>query len=547
LNPIEELQPSTPRRRLAAGFLLLAVCLAGTWTAFEPTLRSRLALLQEDCFDPMVAHYALEHTYRVVTDRSYRFPLWSPPFFYPQRGVLAYSENMLGTFPFYFVLRQVLLPGASFQTWMIAMAAFTFFSFALTLRALGVSAPLSALGAFVFAYGIPRVAQLNHPQLLPQLFSPPAILTLWRFVRGPSLARLGFLLLLFYLQTLAGVYLGWFLVFGCAAFLGGSLILDPDSRARLSRFARAHPILILAALSAWSAVMYLTFRPYLGALREVGPRDWWEVAGILPRAWSWVAVPAGTIYSRWLQPPAGALLPWEQNLFAGFVIWILGGLSLLSLRRREQMPPETRLLVRISWLTFLLLFVLSLAIPLPGGNPPFSFWHAVFAAVPGGRAIRAITRIWTVAYLVLFPGLLLGAGVWIKNHFRASAVRRVILGVVLLAGIREHHFSDLPSCDKDKFFARARNGANLIRSRCSIAYFELSPPEPFYASQLAAMWAGLEAGVPVVNGYSGGSPPGYPSWKRTATSEELRSWISSPHRDLCVVSSDLASIRRLSW
>jgi hypothetical protein len=229
------------------------------------------------------------------------------------------------------------------------------------------------------------------------------------------------------------------------------------------------------------------------------------------------------------------------------VIWILGGLSLLSLRRREQMPPETRLLVRTSWLTFLLLFALSLAIPLPGRNAPFALWHAVFAAVPGGRAIRAITRIWTVAYLVLFPGLLLGAGVWIKNHFHANVVRRVILGVVLLAGIREHRFSDLPSCDRDEFFARAKNGANLIRSRCSIAYFELSPPEPFYASQLAAMWAGLEAGVPVVNGYSGGSPPGYPSWKRTATSEELRSWISSPHGDLCVVSSDLASVRRLRW
>ena len=35
------------------------------------------------------------------------------------------------------------------------------------------------------------------------------------------------------------------------------------------------------------------------------------------------------------------------------------------------------------------------------------------------------------------------------------------------------------------------------------------PPWPWYKYQLDAMWAGLAAGIPTVNGYSGNVPPGW--------------------------------------
>jgi hypothetical protein len=59
----------------------------------------------------------------------------------------------------------------------------------------------------------------------------------------------------------------------------------------------------------------------------------------------------------------------------------------------------------------------------------------------------------------------------------------------------------------------------------TIAYVDLAPGRPYYESQLAAMWAGLEANVPVVNGYSGRYPPGYPDWSRSMTDDELKDWM----------------------
>jgi hypothetical protein len=60
----------------------------------------------------------------------------------------------------------------------------------------------------------------------------------------------------------------------------------------------------------------------------------------------------------------------------------------------------------------------------------------------------------------------------------------------------------------------------------TVAYVELPPGRPFWQGQLQAMWAGLEANVPVVNGYSGRYPTGYPDWTRTMTDAELHDWLA---------------------
>lgn len=66
-----------------------------------------------------------------------------------------------------------------FQIWMIVVCIFCFASFAFLMQRYQVSHLLSALGAFLFAFSMPRINQIGHQQLLPQFFTPLAFLIGW--------------------------------------------------------------------------------------------------------------------------------------------------------------------------------------------------------------------------------------------------------------------------------------------------------------------------------------------------------------------------------
>src|SRR5205807_8838200 len=174
-----------------------------------------------------------------LTRADYIGSYWSPPFFHPQPLVLAYSENLLGTAPLYWLLRPACPPVLAYQLWMLLVSGLTYVSFAAVLRRLGVGHLLAALGGFVFAFGLPRVTQIGHQQLLPHLFAPWAVLAAWRLIERPTLVAWTGLLAASYLQVLASIYLGWFLLAGLGLFAVVALLLDREARSRLGDFLRA--------------------------------------------------------------------------------------------------------------------------------------------------------------------------------------------------------------------------------------------------------------------------------------------------------------------
>ena len=70
------------------------------------------------------------------------------------------------------------------------IVATTYAAMAWTLGRLNVGVTLTALGAYVFAFGLPRLTQIGHQQLLPQMFAPPAIWLTWRFFQAPTVTAL---------------------------------------------------------------------------------------------------------------------------------------------------------------------------------------------------------------------------------------------------------------------------------------------------------------------------------------------------------------------
>ncbi|MBV8886710.1 MAG: hypothetical protein JO235_22325 [Chroococcidiopsidaceae cyanobacterium CP_BM_RX_35] len=516
--------------------LYLVVCGIGVFNLFNPTLISGFERMQSDPGDTRLNNYFLEHSFQLLSNKNYIGDLWSPAFFYPYKNVLAFSDNLFGSAPIYWGFRAFLSPTTAFQVWAIAASILCFASFAILLRHYRVSHLLSAFGAFLFAFSMPRIGQLSHAQLLPQFFTPLAFLVGWEFVKQPTSKRLASLLLLTYLQVLAGIYLGWFWLFSSAIFFGIVCTLDSSARTRLIIYCRSNYKAAIAIVLVWLGLMSLTLFPYVEVMRVIGPRSYSEVDNMLPRLASWFSVPEGSsLWSPLLSRLSKSLpaVP-EHHLFAGISIILLTGLSLLTLLRfKKMLTVERFLLITACLLVFVTLFILSLR--LPSG---LSLWRIVYEVVPGAKAIRSVTRIWTVADFYLLVAVIVSFDSLLRTAITRRRLRSTLVSVLLVVGITEQIVLGSPSYEKAPYLREVADVQTLMQKDCNVAYVLLNPHVPFVINQLTAMWAGIGANVPVVNGYTGKAPPAYSGdMMQSMDTAQVTYWLEESGKGrLCMIS-----------
>jgi hypothetical protein len=199
-----------------AAVLYVALTIALTW----PLVLSPGRSVPNDLGDPLLNTYLLAWNARTVplTERW-----WSVPQFYPQRGVTAYSEHLLG-----------LSPIASPIIWitgnpLLAYNAALFLSFVLC----GLSAHALAyvltkrhdvgiLAGLAFAFAPYRMSQIAHLQVLSAYWMPVSLAALhlyladrrvrWLLVFGGGwlMQALACGYYLFYLSALISLWLVWF-------------------------------------------------------------------------------------------------------------------------------------------------------------------------------------------------------------------------------------------------------------------------------------------------------------------------------------------------
>lgn len=534
------------KRLVRTGILLdLVLVVAGTVMVFWPTLQSGFSRMQTDPGDTWFLNYVLEHETRAITQPSAAGTFWSPPFFYPTRNALTYSESLVGALPVYVLLRAAFPPDTAYQAWCIAMLVSCYAAMAFALRRLAVSPALSSLGAFIFAFGLQRASHLGHGQLLPAAFAPLAILALVQLTMEPSRRWLAGFLAASFLQVTAGIYLGWLLLLGAAAFGLLALLLDADLRARQLRFLKDNVSFVLPAFLSWAALLYLFLRPYLLAARELPPRPWSDILLLAPRPRSWIAAPTGSLWAKLGEVfPPDTPLVWEQRLFLGVVpcLLVLFGLVLALRLRNEGEFRRTVVLAALG--SVLVLGLVSLRLPVKmlevsvKGRPLeyVTLWRIVYDLVPGATSIRAVGRIWTV----LLPLSLVGGLVALDHalvRLRSARWRSGLITVLVVLGVVDQFQAGLPSFDKLECRREVQSlRPVLAETGCDAGYVRLDPSKPFFVSQLGAMWGGLEANVPVLNGYSGNFPPGYPDVTRSMTDTEATEWFShAPPGRLCIV------------
>ncbi|KAM3112633.1 hypothetical protein [Phormidesmis sp. 146-33] len=519
-----------------AGLSYSIVCLIGVVMSFYPTLFSGFSRMQTDPGDTRLVQYILEHSFQVVFNQNYAGELWSPAFFYPLKNMLALSENMWGTAPLYWLFRGFLSSDIAYQIWMICVMSLCFFCFVVLLRHFQIHPTLSAFGGFLFAFGMPRAAQIGHQQLLPQFFTPLAFLFLWGFVRSPTNRRFILFLFFTYLQILASIYLGWMFLFSVLIFLPVVFFVSQKARVNVFAYFKSHYRTAIATLLIWFTLLFLLLNPYLKMGKVMGDRPFFSASLMLPRLNSWMTPPEGSPWFRLLAPLSRNLPKIsEHRLFMGLTIILLTGFVVCLISTKSKfLEPDRRLLIQSCLITALAIFVLSLSLF------DYSLWELVHALVPGAKAMRAVARICLLFYFYLLIAVLLGLDSFLRIAIASKKSRLALICTICLFGMSEQLIINPYSFEKAPLLHREAELQELMSQGCEVAYVYDSGKNPDWIEQTSAMWAGMKTNVPVVNGYSGWKPRSHNYMVERKGFPGLIKWLQGRFQgQLCYISETI--------
>ncbi len=507
-------------RRVETATIAL-IFLAGLWFFFGQLVLTRFDAVPGDLGDSRFNAILLEHGFRHLRGDDWHQAFWSPSWaFYPHKNILAYSDNLLGTLPIYSLARAFgLREFAAFNAWLVVIAVANFFAMLLFLRGIQLSRLGAALGGFVFAFAMPRGEQLNHLQLFPQFFTPLCLMCVTQLhtlrpwtVWGAVVCAV--------LQLYAAVYLGWFLALALGVCLLVTLVLSLFSAECRDTIRVGLKQLWLSAIAA-AALASLALIPlgihYSRAQAEVGPRIYDEIRNMLPRVSSYFLPSDYTfLYAPMLKLKQGIPVAHEHVMFAGFLVLICTLLMLASLFRR---PREFA--TRWWKLALLSIWMITIVITLWVDG---SLWNTLHKVIPGGGAIRAVSRI-TLLQLIPLGAAAAWAATWIERR-AGILVAALFAGLVVLenSGVANYHFSV-----RDQITRVNQLKSQLAAKRCST--FFVTGTDESWKTQLDAMWASIDTKIPTINGYSGNIPPAWPFEDlRNVRQAALRRWLLRHHK-----------------
>jgi hypothetical protein len=519
-------------RTVLAGIGYAAALAFGLYQTFGPTIDSRFARVQTERGDGMLNHFILEHSWQTVSNAAYRGSLFSPVCFFPQKSTLWYSEHLLGAAPFYWILRIGLTHDFAYQWWQIILVGFNFVAFALVARRLGCPHLLAILGGYLWAFGLVHIDQIKHQQMIPRFWMPVAAYYAWSFALVPAARALNRMLACAFLQCITCVYTGWFLVLGLAVFLPLALAFRPGGWAETRTFLQANRRRVILIVGGWFLVHLLAFVPYVVVNADIS-RAYDDCAGFVPTPSAWITGPPGTPWEHATRPIRGPVTD-ECWLFCGFGVYALmlaAAAHLYGVRRSDR--PAEFALVAAGLITAAVWVLLTLTLRHEGR----SLWELV-RFIPGATAIRCVSRVYVLVYLF---GTLSGL-VWLSRVTRPMkpAVRFAVLGLITAFLIHEQTGYEPRSFEKSDFYSLVDRTAVRVRGADALYI------QPVYTDtkgqtlvsvygEVFAMWVGLRANVPVVNGYSGRLPPGPYPWGSSVNDQSLARWLSGRFRGALMI------------
>ena len=473
----------------------------GLLMLFGKMFASGMALYPTDPADPRYSEVVFEHSWRWVKGEVPE-GYFELPMGYPVEHMLAHSEPMLSFAPVFWMFRAMTFaPSTSHQLWMFAIALLNFVAFYLLMKhSLRLDSLAASAAGFLFAFGLPRVAQMGHSQLWPQFY---IVLVLWgvhAILSESASARsrqwgAPAVIVGFVLQAWGCLYNGVFLVYACLA-VGLFALLHSSWRSRALGSLRETRLAGIACIVIALICLLPLLQMYL------------PIAGTTA-AWD-------EVESRLLQPRLGSLLyVWNQSWFYS---WMTTRTSLGQLPALHEqalgMGFLTTGVVLYTWVRnwgepaaraiALVIFLLFLPVIMWPGD--LTLWPFLHGQLPGLSALRATSRL---GILLLIPASA-ALGVFLQQR-SLSGRRGVWIAITALCLLEQG--SDTRSFLKEPYQRVVQQIADNVDPEAEAFYYIGAGLTPHWFSQIDAIAASQLAGVPTINMYAARTPKDYAELK----------------------------------
>jgi hypothetical protein len=520
---------------------ILGTWLLGSLVFFYAQWTSGFKRIMGNSGDTRLIVYLNEHWYLVLKAAQ---PWRSPPFFYPTKGVLGYTDTF---FLWQLVYAPFRLLGAdpflAFQLSIVALSLLGFASFVVLVRSI-FGAPLAAglVGALVFTFANNLSQHAGSPQMFGIYFAPAIVLVaLWSWRRRVSRPLVSVILALCFgalcaLFLFSTYYAAWLTILSAGvvfvvAFLFGPRAMAVGCAAGLRSGWRT----ILGGLAGAAIGIIPFLMTYVPALDQLGGRHYGRVLSSAPSvSYLWNLTP-GNIFWRHLvgvhmAPPRPAAVGFSYAVtpvLLGTVVVGAVGLVWAVARHRVRLDPMVRLTLALCCASIVLAV-------LPIETSAGSLWSIVWH-LPGATAIRAIARVEVANDLVTALALvgLITEAIRHWERLRGSTILRT-LGVAVLCVIIVEQAHTSVSTDLNRGAQDAMLASVPTPPVGCTSFFVVDSVRnsmKYYEYQTEAMVIAQRIGVPTINGYSGDTPPGWKLLYPTSPNytAAVRGWVDTHH------------------
>ena len=447
----------------------------GLFIFFHPVFLST-DLMPGDLGDARFINYVLEHGYLYLKGNALHSNFWDMPIFYPLKNTLAFSDILLGGMIIYIPVRFFFNPQTSLQIWLFIVCILNYFSMYFLLAKYFKFNPLSSsLGAFIFAFSLPRYAQIYHMQLYLHFYTVFSVICFISLKKDNSKLKNNLLFFfgvsLLALQLYSSFYLGWFTIFASFLFLIIFLMFK-KTRLKIFDFIKFYK----KELLIYSVIFFLAVYPMCYHYLAVGTQfEFFDFDNLKIKSF----LDSGSLIDiLFFKSTFGN--DCEQHLGIGYITTLFLIFGMFFFKHRK----------------YCLIFFISVILI-------FSFLpsrYVLYNIFPGACAIRASSRI-ILLFLLFYSVFIAQFTQSIKNKFLLFFIVTLIVFEQIPA---RYHFEW-----SKKEHAKRLSVLYLDKSCKVVSYYmqdkkNLAPVSGFVL--LDIIWFALSNNVYTTNGYSGYVP-----------------------------------------
>ncbi|WP_018344280.1 hypothetical protein [Cytophaga aurantiaca] len=495
------------------------------------TLGFDLSVMPGDLGDGRFNSYILEHGYQYLIQDN--LPYWNAPFFFPEKDVISYSDNLFGALPIYVLCRFWTDRETAFQLWYLILIGLNFWGSYYAIRKLNFSVYASSVGAFIYTFSLIIAIQTAHIQMLPRFTAPFAIVSfyLWLHQKNNNYFYIAIFLLAY--QYYCGVYLGYFLLYIyiiiAAIYFVKEQKVDVLLQLVNTKSAAIRTTIVLFGALCLMAIFFYPY--YLRSLDGGGYPSFSDIKYYSPRLWSYFYVHERSVLWGWSSVFIDSAFNLSGNGSDKSCIFI-GALPYVFLVAAYVMYRRDGLL-KFFLIALLAIFLFTLIFF------DISLYAFIIYLIPGARAIRAVSRFITIA---IFLWSIIAAFFLDRFLSNLNTYKIVLIFALPLLLVLDNMYLTKPIPALKSNFQK--------RSRMVVEKYEklkhTNPGAKAFALNLSntavddhkynkrrvhfhldAMMASLVIGLPCVNGYSAKTPPDYLEYFLSPNKKNLDAWLQS--------------------